>query len=186
MVETKPDLTPVTEADAGVEGALRALVAERRPGDAVVGEEFGADRAPDRRRWIVDPIDGTKNFVRGIPVWATLIALEDDGAVVVGVVSAPALGPAVVGGAGLGRVRRRRSRSASRSVGAARGRPAVLLAASTAGSAPGCAGRCSRWPAAAGGPAASATSGRTCWWPKAPSTSASSPRCRCGTWRPCR
>src|SRR3954470_6964397 len=89
-VETKPDLTPVTEADRGVEEALRTLMAERRPGDAVVGEEVGATGA-GARRWIVGPIDGTKNFVRGIPVWASLIALEDAGQPVVGVVSAPAL-----------------------------------------------------------------------------------------------
>jgi len=87
-VERKPDLTPVTDADRAVEQALRALAAER--GDGFFGEEGGG--AADGRRWIVDPIDSTKNFTRGIPVWATLIALEDDGELVVGVVSAPALG----------------------------------------------------------------------------------------------
>jgi len=91
VVDTKPDLTPVTEADRGVESAIRDAVAARRPGDAVVGEEFGSS-GTGARRWIIDPIDGTKNFVRGIPVWATLIALEVDGSPVVGVVSAPALG----------------------------------------------------------------------------------------------
>ncbi|HLI25250.1 MAG TPA: inositol monophosphatase family protein, partial [Acidimicrobiales bacterium] len=90
-VETKPDLTPVTEADRAVEDALRAELGRRRPGDAVVGEERGTTGAGSRR-WIVDPIDGTKNFVRGIPVWATLLALEVDGVLTVGVVSAPALG----------------------------------------------------------------------------------------------
>lgn len=90
-VDTKPDLTPVTEADRQVERALRAALAGHRPDDAVVGEEFGAS-GTSRRRWIVDPIDGTKNFVRGIPVWATLLALEVDGALTVGVVSAPFLG----------------------------------------------------------------------------------------------
>jgi histidinol-phosphatase len=89
-VETKPDLTPVTEADRTVEQALRKRIAEERPGDGVVGEEFGADEGGDTR-WIVDPIDGTKNYVRGIPVFATLIAVERDGALTVGVVSAPAL-----------------------------------------------------------------------------------------------
>jgi histidinol-phosphatase len=91
VVETKPDLTPVTEADRAVERELRRLVAERRPGEGFLGEEDGASGAEDRR-WIVDPIDGTRNFSRGIPVWATLIALEADGRVEVGVVSAPALG----------------------------------------------------------------------------------------------
>jgi histidinol-phosphatase len=93
-VETKPDLTPVTDADRAVEQAIRDILASRRAEDAVVGEEYGDTTGADgsRRRWIVDPIDGTKNFVRGAPVWATLIALQVDGETVVGVVSAPALG----------------------------------------------------------------------------------------------
>ena len=90
-IETKPDLTPVTEADRAVEAELRRLLTEERPDDAVLGEEGGAAGAGSRR-WIVDPIDGTRNYARGIPVWATLIALESDGVVSVGVVSAPALG----------------------------------------------------------------------------------------------
>jgi histidinol-phosphatase len=89
-VETKPDLTPVTDADRTVERALRERIAAERPGDTVLGEEEG-DEGGDVR-WILDPIDGTKNFSRGLPVWATLIALERGGAVVCGVVSAPALG----------------------------------------------------------------------------------------------
>jgi histidinol-phosphatase len=90
MVERKPDMTPVTEADTAVERALRDRLAEARPDDAVLGEEYGAEGdAP--RRWILDPIDGTKNYVRGIPVWATLIALEEDDTLTVGAVSAPAL-----------------------------------------------------------------------------------------------
>ena len=94
VVETKPDLTPVSEADRAVEQAMRDRLAELRPHDQIFGEEFGGDRtaAPGARRWIVDPIDGTKSYVRGIPVWATLLALESDGEVVAGVVSAPALG----------------------------------------------------------------------------------------------
>jgi histidinol-phosphatase len=91
-VSTKPDLTPVTEADTSAERALRELLSELRPQDAVVGEEYGSERDGAHRRWIVDPIDGTKNYVRGIPVWATLVALEDGGDCTVGVVSAPALG----------------------------------------------------------------------------------------------
>ena len=90
VVESKPDLTPVTDADRAVEDEVRRLIAARRPDDAVVGEERGASGSGSRR-WIVDPIDGTKNFVRGTPSWATLLALEVDGAVVLGVVSAPAL-----------------------------------------------------------------------------------------------
>jgi histidinol-phosphatase len=91
VVEQKPDLTPVTEADRAVEVALRTLLAEARPDDAVLGEEFGAS-GDALRTWIVDPIDGTKNFARGIPVWGTLVALEEGGRVCLGVVSAPALG----------------------------------------------------------------------------------------------
>ena len=89
-VETKPDLTPVTDADRATERMLRERIARDRPGEGVFGEEEGDDGGDVR--WIVDPIDGTRNFSRGIPVWATLIALERDGQFVCGVVSAPALG----------------------------------------------------------------------------------------------
>jgi histidinol-phosphatase len=89
-IETKPDLTPVTDADRAVERALRERIAAERPGDTVLGEEEG-DEGGDVR-WIIDPIDGTKNFSRGLPVWATLIALERDGVATCSVVSAPALG----------------------------------------------------------------------------------------------
>jgi histidinol-phosphatase len=85
-VETKPDLTPVTEADRAAERVIRERLARDRPDDAIVGEEFG-ETSKAARRWIIDPIDGTKNYVRGIPVWATLIALPGEAAVV----SAPAL-----------------------------------------------------------------------------------------------
>ena len=91
VVESKPDLTPVTDADRAVEDALRARLARDRPGDSILGEERGTSGTADRR-WIIDPIDGTKNFVRGVPAWATLIALVVDSTVVLGVVSAPALG----------------------------------------------------------------------------------------------
>jgi histidinol-phosphatase len=90
-VETKPDRTPVTDADRAVEQAIRERLEVERPADAVLGEEQGATGSA-RRRWIVDPIDGTKNFSRGLPIWATLIALGDDGEILAGVVSAPALG----------------------------------------------------------------------------------------------
>lgn len=91
QVEAKPDLTPVSDADRAVEIVIRGALASSRPGDAVSGEEFGAEGTA-RRRWVIDPIDGTKNFVRNVPVWATLIALLDGDEAVVGVVSAPALG----------------------------------------------------------------------------------------------
>ncbi|WP_084590319.1 histidinol-phosphatase [Pseudoglutamicibacter albus] len=90
-VETKPDATPVTEADRQAEQLIRERLSQARPGDAVFGEEFGST-GDSNRVWIIDPIDGTKNFMRGVPVWATLIALVEDGEVVVGLVSAPALG----------------------------------------------------------------------------------------------
>ncbi|GGV12776.1 histidinol-phosphatase [Actinomadura cremea] len=89
-VETKPDLTPVSDADRGVEEQLRATLGRSRPRDAVLGEEYGRTGGGNRC-WIIDPIDATKNFVRGVPVWATLIALMENDEVVVGVVSAPAL-----------------------------------------------------------------------------------------------
>ncbi|WP_028048910.1 histidinol-phosphatase [Cellulomonas sp. URHD0024] len=90
-VETKPDLTPVSDADKTAEEAIRGQLSRARPRDAVHGEEMG-DTGHGPRRWVVDPIDGTKNFVRGVPVWATLIGLLDGDQVVLGLVSAPALG----------------------------------------------------------------------------------------------
>jgi histidinol-phosphatase len=92
-VRHKADRTHVTQADTAVEAAIRAGLAAARPADAVLGEEAGLLGDPaSARRWIVDPIDGTANYVRGVPVWATLIALHDRGEGTVGVVSAPALG----------------------------------------------------------------------------------------------
>jgi histidinol-phosphatase len=92
VVSTKPDLTPVTEADRSVEQALRGRIATERPDHGIVGEEFGADQGRAPWRWVLDPIDGTKNYVRGVPVWATCIGLQHHEVGVVGVVSAPALG----------------------------------------------------------------------------------------------
>jgi len=89
-VMSKPDLTPVTEADIAVEESLRRTLSRVRSRDAVVGEEHGTT-GHSQRRWVIDPIDGTKNFVRGVPVWATLISLVVDDEVVLGVVSAPQL-----------------------------------------------------------------------------------------------
>jgi histidinol-phosphatase len=90
-VDTKPDLTPVTEADKAIERRLRELLAAERPDDAIVGEEEGVT-GESARRWILDPIDGTKHYSRGIPIFGTLIALEAEGEVVLGVASATALG----------------------------------------------------------------------------------------------
>ncbi|MGE5829911.1 MAG: histidinol-phosphatase [Micromonosporaceae bacterium] len=93
-VTAKPDLTPVTDADTTVEKALRSTLARTRPRDGVLGEEYGQSPAaagPSQRQWVIDPIDGTKNFVRGVPIWATLIALMDGSDPVVGMVSAPGL-----------------------------------------------------------------------------------------------
>ena len=90
-VETKPDSSPVTDADQTTEQALKAHLATNRPDDALIGEEFGISGSATRT-WIIDPIDGTANFMRGVPVWATLIALAIDGKPTVSVVSAPALG----------------------------------------------------------------------------------------------
>ncbi|PJI95218.1 histidinol-phosphatase [Luteimicrobium subarcticum] len=90
-VETKPDHTPVSDADRDAERMIRSTLERARTRDAVLGEEFGATGSSPRR-WVLDPIDGTKNFVRGVPVWATLIGLLDGDEVVAGLVSAPALG----------------------------------------------------------------------------------------------
>jgi histidinol-phosphatase len=90
VVRSKPDLSPVSDADQAVERAIRERLDTARPDDAFFGEEYGST-GTGPRRWVVDPIDGTKNFVRGVPVWATLIALLVDDDPVLGVVSAPAI-----------------------------------------------------------------------------------------------
>lgn len=89
-VRKKPDLSPVTQADLDVETAIREMIADRFPGDAVTGEEHGAGAGD--RVWIVDPIDGTRNFADGVPIWATLLALQVEGRSLLGVIAAPALG----------------------------------------------------------------------------------------------
>ena len=101
LVESKPDRTPVTDADRAVERLIRERILAARPGDGILGEEFGTEGSGPRQ-WIIDPIDGTANFLRGVPVWGTLIALAIDGAPVVGVASAPALGLRWWGARGLG------------------------------------------------------------------------------------
>lgn len=90
-IETKPDASPVTDADQATERALKGHLQDKRPADALIGEEYGTSGQASRT-WIIDPIDGTANFMRGVPVWATLIALAIDGKPTVSVVSAPALG----------------------------------------------------------------------------------------------
>ncbi len=90
-IDTKPDRTHVTEADLATERAIRQILDAERPADSVLGEEYGTS-GDTARRWVIDPIDGTHNYMRGIPVWATLIALTVDGVPQVGVVSQPALG----------------------------------------------------------------------------------------------
>jgi fructose-1,6-bisphosphatase/inositol monophosphatase family enzyme len=155
-IDTKPDMTPATDADLDAETMLRGRLAEQRPGDSVLGEEFGGTTAFSGRQWVIDPIDGTKSFVRGVPVWATLIALLVDGVPVVGVVSAPALG---------------------RRWWAAQGQGAFTsFGGATRRAGPGS----SISPTRCGGCAATATSGRTAWWPRVPSTSRWSRRSSCG------
>ncbi|MFM1845239.1 MAG: hypothetical protein RI917_557, partial [Actinomycetota bacterium] len=90
-IETKPDRTPVTDADQSVEKKIREMISQRAPSDIVIGEEF-ENTGSSTRAWIVDPIDGTANFLRGLPIWATLIALRIDSAITTSVVSAPAMG----------------------------------------------------------------------------------------------
>ena len=90
VVTTKPDNSPVTDADKAVERAIIDAIAAKYPSDGVVGEEFGTSGSKDRY-WVIDPIDGTKNFLRGVPTWATLIALVENEQVVASVVSCPAL-----------------------------------------------------------------------------------------------
>jgi len=116
-VESKPDLTPVSDADTAVEKAIRATLARARPRDGVLGEEYGMS-APaagsGHRHWVIDPIDGTKNFIRGVPVWAALIALMEGDTPVAGLVSAPALGRRWWGARGHGAHAGKHQRTATR------------------------------------------------------------------------
>jgi histidinol-phosphatase len=116
-VAAKPDLTPVSDADTAVEKAIRSTLARARPRDGVLGEEYGMS-APvagsGSRQWVIDPIDGTKNFIRGVPIWGTLIALMEGDTPVAGLVSAPALGRRWWGAAGLGAYAGKHQRAASR------------------------------------------------------------------------
>ncbi|MEP7344792.1 MAG: inositol monophosphatase family protein [Gemmatimonadaceae bacterium] len=101
-VETKPDGSPVTVADRAAEQAARDWIVSRFPDDAIVGEELGADRVQARRRWLIDPIDGTKTFLRGVSLWGSMIAVEEDGRVVAGAICCPATGDLVVAADGEG------------------------------------------------------------------------------------
>ena len=179
-VETKPDLSPVSEADRAAEAAIRELVARRRDGEGVYGEELGDDGGAVR--WIVDPIDGTRNYVRGNPIWGTLIALERDSEVVAAVVSAPALrrrwwasrGEGAFAGDGEGERLHVASVSRSRTPRSRPHRPPSSRAA----------GRRSR--GEPGRRAPSETSGSTAWSPKGRSTSPPTTGCSSGTtprWR---
>jgi histidinol-phosphatase len=106
VVTTKPDRTPVTDADEAVERLIRATISASRPEDDIFGEEMGTDSKTlgpkPGRQWIIDPIDGTAGFLRGLPIWGTLVALAIDGVPVVGAISAPALGKRWFGATGLG------------------------------------------------------------------------------------
>lgn len=113
-VETKRDGTPVTEADRGAESLLRRELARRHPGDGVYGEEEGERPSETGRRWIIDPLDGTRAFTRGVPLYVNLLALEDEHGIAVGVINIPALGETVYAGRGTGCFSNGRPASASR------------------------------------------------------------------------
>jgi histidinol-phosphatase len=183
-VEQKPDLTPVSDADRATEESLRNLLRRARPRDAVLGEEEGRSGSGPRC-WVIDPIDGTKNYVRGVPVWATLIGLMDGDKVTVGVVSAPALGKRWWAGLGGGAWTGRSLAKASRLQvsGVTRLSDASLSYSGIGGWAQ--AGRLdnflsltqSVWRTRAFG---------DFWSQRARWTSRPSPRSRCGTWPPSR
>ena len=186
LIDTKPDLTPVTDVDRSVESAVREVLSQQRPADAVLGEEYGGAAEFTGRQWVIDPIDGTKNFIRGVPVWATLVALLVDGVPVTGVVSAPAMQRRWWASAG---------RGAYAATGSAPGRRIAvsavgdLSAASLSFSSLSRVGRI--------GPAREIRRTDRCrvagsrirrlfsptaWSPRAPSTSPPSRKCRCGIW----
>jgi histidinol phosphatase-like enzyme (inositol monophosphatase family) len=100
--ETKGDGTPVTQADRRAEQVAREWLADHFPQDGILGEEFGAERSDARRRWLIDPIDGTKSFVRHVPLWGTLIAVEEDGKVLAGAAFFPVVNELVAAAGGKG------------------------------------------------------------------------------------
>src|SRR5690349_21464566 len=101
-IETKRDGSPVTIADRSAEENARSWIAARFPGDAILGEEFGADGDQSGRRWLIDPIDGTKTFVRGVPLWGTLVAIMQGDEVIAGVIYCPAVDEMVAAAVGEG------------------------------------------------------------------------------------
>jgi histidinol phosphatase-like enzyme (inositol monophosphatase family) len=101
-VDTKTDGSPVTDADRGAERLAREWIAQRFPGDGILGEEFGLERPDSKRRWIIDPIDGTKAFIRGVPLWGTLVAVAEGPHVVAGAAFFPAVDEIVIAGVGEG------------------------------------------------------------------------------------
>ena len=101
-IETKHDGSPVTIADRSAEAAAREWIVQRFPNDGVLGEEFGEDRPGSRRRWIIDPIDGTVSFVRQVPLWGTLVAVEEEGRVLAGAACYPAVGEIIAAATGQG------------------------------------------------------------------------------------
>ena len=101
-VEIKADGSEVTRADREAEAATREWIKRRFPNDAILGEELGWEHKPGGRRWIIDPIDGTRSFIRGVPLWGSLVALEDDGVVVAGAINCPATGDFLVAARGEG------------------------------------------------------------------------------------
>src|SRR6266508_4662195 len=177
-VMSKPDLTPVTDADKAVEESIRRTLSRVRSRDAVTGEEQGST-GHSQRRWVIDPIDGTKNFVRGVPDCATLIALVVDDEVVLGVVSAPQLQRRWWASVGTARgpavrcSRRRRARSPTYAVSRTRRSPTPPSAAGNSAAGSTTSRRCR---GGAGAPGRTATSGPTCssprvrsTWPRSPS-----------------
>ncbi len=102
VVEKKADGSPVTRADREAEQAARAWLADRFPADGVTGEEFGETAPGARRRWFLDPVDGTKSFVRGVPLWGSMVGVVEDGAVVAGAIAFPALGEWIAAARGEG------------------------------------------------------------------------------------
>ena len=102
VVEFKTDGSEVTRADREAESAARQWIGQRFPDDAILGEEFGPDDRHGGRRWIIDPIDGTRSFVRGVPLWGSLVALEENGIVVAGAINCPATGDLLVAARGQG------------------------------------------------------------------------------------
>ena len=160
QVTTKPDMTPVSDADQSVERRLRERLAQARPDDALVGEEYGGSMGAGRA-WVIDPIDGTKNFVRRVPVWATLIALTVDGVAELGVVSAPALGRRWWAATGTGVLAHRERVGPDPQPGQRRGRPQRRVTVLLRRRGLGRGSRSSDWSTPSGAAAPTATSGRT-------------------------